>query len=67
MNYDNGFGFALQAGVDVPINDDYFLNFDVKKIFLNTDAEIDAGAAGTVGADVDLDPLIIGVGIGRRF
>jgi len=67
VNYDNGFGFALQAGVDVPINDDYFLNFDVKKIFLNTDAEIDAGAAGTVGADVDLDPLVIGVGIGRRF
>jgi len=67
VNYDNGFGFALQAGVDVPISDDYFLNFDVKKIFLNTDAEIDAGAAGTVGADVDLDPLVIGVGIGRRF
>ena len=67
VNYDNGFGFALQAGVDVPINDDYFLNFDVKKIFLNTDVTIDAGAAGTVGADVDLDPLIIGVGVGRRF
>ena len=67
VNYDNGFGIALQAGVDIPINDDYFLNFDVKKIFLNTDVEVNAGAAGTVGADVDLDPLIIGVGVGRRF
>ena len=67
VNYDNGFGFALQAGVDVPINDTYFLNFDVKKIFLSTDVGIDAGGAGVVGADVDLDPLIIGVGVGRRF
>ena len=67
VNYDNGFGFALQAGVDVPINDDYFLNFDVKKIFLNTDVTINAGDAGVVGADVDLDPLVIGVGVGRRF
>ena len=67
VNYDNGFGFALQAGVDVPINDTYFLNFDVKKIFLNTDVTINAGDAGVVGADVDLDPFVIGVGVGRRF
>ena len=53
--------------MDVPISDDYFLNFDVKKIFLNTDVTVNAGDAGVVGADVDLDPLIIGIGVGRRF
>jgi len=67
VNYDNGFGLALQAGVDIPVNDDYFVNFDVKKIFLGTDLAVDAGAAGTVGADVDINPLIVGVGVGRRF
>lgn len=67
VNYDNGFGFALQAGVDIPFNDTYFFNVDVKKLWLSTDVTVDAGAAGVVGADVDIDPWIIGVGIGRRF
>lgn len=67
VNYDNSIGFALQAGVDIPIGDTYFANIDVKKVFLNTDVTVDAGAAGTVGADVNIDPWIVGVGIGRRF
>lgn len=67
VNYDNSFGLSLQAGVDIPVNDTYFLNFDIKKIFLDTDVSIDAGAAGLVSANVDIDPLIIGVGVGRRF
>jgi len=67
VDYDNGFGFALQAGVDIPVNDTYFLNVDVKKLFLGTDVTVNAGAAGTVGADVDIDPWVIGVGVGRRF
>lgn len=66
ISYDNSFGLALQAGVDVPVGDTYFLNLDVKKVFLSTDVSINA--AGTaVSADVDIDPWIVGVGIGRRF
>lgn len=66
IDYDNSVGFALQAGFDVPIGDTYFFNADVKKVFIGTDVSIDA--AGTaVSADVDIDPWIIGVGIGRRF
>lgn len=67
VNYDNSIGYALQAGFDIPINDTYFVNFDIKKVFLGTDVTVDAGAAGTVGAEVNIDPLIVGVGIGRRF
>lgn len=66
VNYDNSFGFALQAGADIPVNDDYFFNVDVKKLFLSTDVTVDAGVA-TVGADVDINPWILGVGFGRRF
>lgn len=66
VNYDNGFGFALQAGADIPVNETYFFNVDVKKVFLSTDVTVDAGVA-TVGADVGIDPWIIGVGVGRRF
>ena len=66
VNYDNSFGFALQAGADIPVNDTYFFNVDVKKLFLSTDVTVDAGVA-TIGADVDINPWILGVGVGRRF
>ncbi|MBS0469885.1 MAG: OmpW family protein [Proteobacteria bacterium] len=65
IHYDDNFGFALQAGVDVPVGDGpYFLNFDVKKIFLSTHV---TAAAGVVQASADLDPWIIGAGVGIRF
>ncbi len=67
VNYDNNFGFALQAGVDIPVNETYFVNFDVKKLWLETDVTVDAGGLGILTAEADIDPWIFGVGVGRRF
>ncbi|MEQ1790636.1 MAG: OmpW family outer membrane protein [Rickettsiales bacterium] len=64
IEYDHSFGPALQAGVDYKIDDKYSLNLDVKKVWMNTDVKINGGA---VTADVDLDPWIVGVGIGYTF
>lgn len=64
ISYDDGFGYALQAGIDIGINDNWALNADIKKLFLNTDASINGGA---VTADVDLDPWIFGLGFAYRF
>ncbi|MFP3480474.1 OmpW family outer membrane protein, partial [Burkholderia sp. SIMBA_057] len=36
-DYENRFGWALQAGVDVALTGNWSLNLDVKKIFLKTD------------------------------
>jgi len=63
-DYDNSFGFALQAGVDVMIDEHWLVNFDVKKIWLSTDVNVNNGA---VVGDVDIDPWVVGVGIGYRF
>ncbi|MEK6746172.1 MAG: OmpW family protein [Pseudomonadota bacterium] len=62
--YDDSFGAALQAGVDVPIQDNWYFNVDVKKVFISTDVKF---SNGTVTADVDIDPWLIGVGIGYKF
>lgn len=67
IDYDNAFGLAAQAGVDVELSDRWSLNFDVKKLWLNTDVKVNAGLASPVNAKVDLDPWIFGVGIGYRF
>ena len=69
IDYDPSFGLALQAGVDHQINERFFLNFDVKKVWINTDVTVDASTAlgAVVGADVDIDPWIVGVGFGWKY
>jgi len=65
IGFKNSFGWALQAGADVPIGSGpYFLNFDVKKVFMGT--SIRAGG-GTVQASARLNPWLVGAGIGVRF
>jgi len=64
IDYENHIGYALQAGADYALGGNWSLNVDVKKIFLSTDVSINGGA---VTADVDLDPWIVGVGVGYRF
>ena len=64
ISYDNNFGWALQAGIDYNIAGRWFLNADVKKLFLSTKAHINGG---TIIGDVDLDPWIFGLGLGYRF
>lgn len=51
------------------LDEKWFLNLDAKYILLNSDATVDATTAldADVGADVDINPLIIGVGVGMRF
>lgn len=70
ISYDNSFGLALQAGFDIKITDTFFANVDVKKIFMNTDVTVDASnlASGlSIPADVDINPWLLGVGIGMKF
>lgn len=70
LDYDNAVGFALQGGLDYMLNDKYFLNFDIKKLFLKTDVNVDATnlASGLkIPAEVNIDPLLIGFGVGMKF
>lgn len=65
MKYDDSWGWALQAGTDIALgNSPYFLNLDAKKLFLNTDVK---AAGGIVRAHAEINPWIIGTGVGIRF
>ncbi|MBI1329699.1 MAG: outer membrane beta-barrel protein [Alphaproteobacteria bacterium] len=65
IKYENRFGWALQAGVDIPFGDQgYFFNLDVKKLFLSTNVNINSGF---IKASVDLNPWIVGAGVGLRL
>lgn len=63
-DYDNTVGWALQAGVDVHLIDKFWLNFDVKRYWLDTHAELNSGS---ITADVELNPWLVGVGLGYKF
>lgn len=66
IDVDDSVGVAFQVGVDYDLNDRWFLNADVKYIQIDTTATLNSGGAiNTV--DVDLDPIVAGVGIGFRF
>jgi outer membrane protein len=59
----HSFGPALQAGVDVQITRTMFVNADIKKVWMHTDATLGSVPLGRLS----IDPLIVGVGVGMRF
>jgi outer membrane protein len=61
------FGPALQAGFDINLKDGWLINADVKYAWLNTDVKTNLGSGWVKIDDLDIDPWIIGVGIGKRF
>lgn len=66
LDIDDSLGFALQAGVDFDVTETWFLNVDLKYIQIESEAILRTGnAANTI--DVDVNPLVVGIGIGRRF
>lgn len=72
ISYKNKFGYAFQVGFDLMLTDKFFINVDVKKIFLKTDVTVDAsnlngGATLDIPASVKIDPLLLGFGIGMKF
>lgn len=67
VHMSDSFGWALQAGVDVDLNERIFVNFDIKYIDIDTTARLSTTAAGVQRVRVHLDPIVAGVGLGMRF
>ena len=60
-------GWAAQAGLDLDIGRNLFLNLDVKYIDIDTTARLDTTAAGTQRVRINLNPFVFGAGVGMRF
>jgi outer membrane protein len=63
LDFDTGFGYLVNGGVDVKVGGTAYLNFDLKWISLESDVEFEGDSVGTA----TIDPLILGVGLGFRF
>ncbi len=66
VSYDNSFGWALQVGADYKIGDQVYLNFDIKRIAISTDVLVDYNGTA-VRSDLDINPYVVGLGVGYRF
>jgi outer membrane protein len=63
----SNWGGALQAGFDVNLADKWLVNFDVKKIWFDTTVKADLGGGYQKIDQLDIDPLVVSVGIGKKF
>lgn len=65
VEYDSSVGPALQAGFDYRLDDHWGVNFDVRRIWINTDVTI----SGDINATdkVDINPWVVSTSIAYRF
>ena len=63
----NNWGAALQAGLDVNLENRWLVNFDVKKIFVDTDVKLNLGDGYRKIDNLDIDPWVVSVGFGKKF
>jgi outer membrane protein len=59
----NSYGLALQAGADILLGGGWLLNVDVKKVQIDTHVYLN----GTDAGRFKVDPVLIGLGVGKRF
>lgn len=62
FSIDNSLGWAAQVGADLALGGSWYANLDLKYLNLETEMKI-----GGVKYDLDLNPIIVGVGVGYRF
>lgn len=59
----NSYGLAVQLGVDVPLGGGWLLNADLKKVQIGTTIY----SNGTSVGKFKVDPVLFGLGVGKRF
>ena len=67
VSLSDSFGYAVQAGLDIDVGKNLFLNVDVKYVDMDTTAKLRTTAAGLQTVKVDINPFIVGAGFGFRF
>lgn len=58
------FGGVLQAGFDVKVGTNSYINFDVKKVYIQTD--LSNSVLGKIST-IKGDPVLVGIGYGFKF
>ncbi|MEM8771329.1 MAG: OmpW family protein [Pseudomonadota bacterium] len=66
IDINDSIGAAVQAGVNFHLNERWSLNADIKYIRIDTTSTLNSGGLiNTV--DIELHPIVAGIGVGYRF
>jgi len=63
LELDDSVGLALQAGVNYKINDHWGAHFAVSKIDIDTEANVTVNGNSIQKVDVQIDPMVVMVGV----
>ena len=66
LDVDDSWGLAAQVGVDVSINDSWLINAAVWYVDIDADATLSTGGVDR-DVDIDIDPWVFFIGIGKKF
>lgn len=72
LKLSNSWGYSLEAGTDIFVDCNWFINLDVKYISMRTHATLSHGTfgngdVGSAKAHVKINPWVFGIGFGRKF
>jgi len=67
IRLDSSWGLAAQLGIDYMLNSEWFINADIKYIQIDSTAKFNDTLFGDVEVDVDINPIVVGLGFGKRF
>lgn len=59
----HSWGWAFQAGLDIPLDRNWSINLDVKKAYIRSDVYVTGSSVGRF----KVDPVLYAVGLGYRF
>jgi len=59
----HSWGWAFQAGLDIPLDRNWSINLDVKKAYIRSDVYVAGNSVGRF----KVDPILYAVGLGYRF
>ncbi len=63
LKLSDSFGVAVQAGIDIAINDNWLLNAAVWKVDMETDVKLNGSKIGKV----EIDPTVYMISVGYKF
>lgn len=66
LDIDDSWGLAAQIGTDISINDNWFFNTAIWYVDIDADATLKTNGVRR-DVDIDIDPWVFFVGIGRKF
>ena len=66
LDVDDSWGLAAQAGTDFSMGENWFLNTAVWYVDIDADATLKTGSVRR-DVDIDIDPWVFFVGVGRKF